>query len=75
MEPVSAALLTFGGAILLVSWIMLIIYSFQDDFTWGLFSLFLPPLGYFYGLFRWSKAKAPILAAVLGWILVILAFS
>ena len=73
MEPLSAALTTFGGAILLASWIMLIITSFREDFTWGLSSVFVPPFAYFYGLFQWSKAKAAILFAVLGWILIFLA--
>ncbi|MEX1031740.1 MAG: hypothetical protein WDZ30_00125 [Cellvibrionaceae bacterium] len=73
MEPVSAALITFGGALLLASWIMLIITSFTEDMTWGLCSLFLPPLAYLYGLFRWPKAHEAILAAVLGWVLIILA--
>ncbi|GAB1265790.1 hypothetical protein NBRC116493_01400 [Aurantivibrio infirmus] len=73
MEPTSAALLTFGLAILLASWIMLVIASFSDDFTWGLCSVFLPPAAYFYGLFNWAKAKDAILFALLGWVLVILA--
>lgn len=72
MEPTSAALLTFGLAILWASWIMLVISSFKEDFTWGLCSIFLPPAAYFYGLFNWAKAKDAILFAVLGLILVIL---
>lgn len=73
MDPLSAALITFGSAILLVSWIMLLINSFREDFTWGLCTLFLPPLSYLYGLFHWSKANEPILFAVLGCVLIILA--
>jgi len=73
MEPLSAALVTFGVAILLISWVMMIITSFQEDFTWGLSSVFVPPFAYFYGLFKWSKAKTAILFAVLGWILIFLA--
>lgn len=73
MEPVSAALLTFGLAILVFSWGLLIVTSFREDFTWGLCTIFLPPLSYFYGLFNWQKAHEPILAAVLGWILIFLA--
>jgi hypothetical protein len=73
MEPLSAALITFGGAILLASWIMLIITSFKEDITWGLCALFLPPLAYFYGLFRWSKAHDAILIAALGCLLLVLA--
>jgi len=73
MEPISAALVTFGLAILLVSWIMLIIASFNEDFTWGLSAVFVPPFAYFYGLFQWQKAKEAILFAALGWALIFLA--
>ena len=74
MEPMSAALLTFGLAILLCSWVLLIIISFREDFTWGLSSVFVPPLAYFYALFQWSKAKATIWVALLGWLLIFFAF-
>lgn len=73
MEPVSAVLTTFGLAILLASWIMLIITSFRDDFTWGLSAVFLPPLAYFYGLFKWSEARDAILFALLGLVLLFFA--
>lgn len=74
MEPVSAALLTFGLAIIVISWGILLVASFKEDFTWGLCTVFLPPLAYFYGFFNWAKASDAILFGVLGWILVFLAF-
>ena len=52
MEAASAALVTLGGAALLVSWIMLLITSWKDDYAWGLCTLFLPPLSYLYALAR-----------------------
>lgn len=73
MEPMSAALITFGSVILLVSWVLLLITSFKEDITWGLCTLFLPPLSFVYGLFRWSKANEAILLALLGLVLLILA--
>lgn len=73
MEPLSAALVTFGIAILFSSWVMLIIASFRDDFTWGLSSVFVPPVAYFYGLFRWQKANDALLLAGLGWLLIFFA--
>lgn len=73
MEPMSATLITFGLAILFASWVMLIIASFEDDFTWGLSAVFAPPLAYFYGLFRWQKANEAIMFAALGWILIFFA--
>jgi hypothetical protein len=73
MEPMSAALITFGGAILLVSWVMLLITSFREDLTWGFLTIFLPPLSFIYGFFRWSQAKEAVLLGLLGLFLLILA--
>lgn len=66
MESISATLVTFGAVLLLASWIQLIIVSFEEDYTWGLCSVFLPPFSYFYSLFAWQKAKSCIWLAVLG---------
>ena len=73
MEPDSATLQTFGVVLLLGSWLVMLQESFDEDFTWGLTTLFLPPLSYFYGIFAWEKAKEAIWLSVLGWILIFLA--
>ena len=73
MEPTSAVLLTFGIAILLVSWILLLIAAWQDDYAWGLFATLLPPVAYIYALFRLDKAGQALLVAVIGWVCIILA--
>jgi len=73
MDPASAILL-FGGSILLVaSWLQLIITASNDDFTWALCAVFIPPLAYLYGLTQWDKSADAIKMAVLG--LGLLAFS
>lgn len=72
MDPVSAVLLTFGLALLVASWGLLLVSSFREDFTWGLCTVFLPPLAYFYGLFNWSKAGDSIIVGVIGLFLIIL---
>lgn len=69
MEPLTATLVMFAVVTLAMSWILLIINASEDDFTWGLCSVFLPPLAYFYGLFRWEKASGAIKLAVIGLIL------
>lgn len=69
MEATSAALLTFGLAMLLTSWVLLLIQSWKNDYAWGLCTLILPPFGYLYGLFRLDKAGQSILLAVIGLIL------
>ncbi|MEE4110286.1 MAG: hypothetical protein V2I24_13110 [Halieaceae bacterium] len=74
MEPTSAMLLTFGIAILLVSWILLLITAWRDDYAWGLFATLLPPVAYIYGLFRLEKAGQPLLVAAVGCVFIILAF-
>lgn len=70
MEPLSAFLLTLGAATLLVSWVLLLIVSSKEDFSWGLCSVFLPPLSYLYSLLRLDLAKDVLLLAILGWVLI-----
>lgn len=74
MEPVSATLMTFGAATLLVSWALLIFSSAKEDFAWALCSVLLPPVAYCYGLFRLDVAKDALLAAALGWLMIGLSF-
>ena len=74
MEPTSAVLMTFGLATLLVSWILLLIAAWRDDYAWGIFAVLLPPLAYIYGLFRLEKAGQSLLVALVGWFMIYLAF-
>ena len=75
MEPYSALFLTLGSTLLLTSWILLLITSSREDFTWGLCSLLLPPLSYLYALARLDKTRELLALAVGGWILIWLAFA
>ena len=70
MEASSSFLMTLGAASLLISWILLLITSWQEEYAWGMVSLLLPPLGYGYVLFRLDKAGASLGCALLGWILI-----
>lgn len=70
MEASNALLMTLGAATLLVSWVMLLIVSWKEDYAWGLFSLLLPPVGYFYSLFRLDKAGQVVLVTLVGWLLI-----
>lgn len=72
MEPLSASFITFGVLILLISWVNLLILSFKEDYSWGLSTLFLPPLSYLYGLFALEKAGASIGLAIIGFGLIFL---
>lgn len=74
MEATSAAMMTFGVAALFMSWVILLIESWKEDYSWGLCTLLLPPLSYFYGLFRLDKAGPALLVALLGWVLLFLAW-
>lgn len=69
MEPLSATLITFAAIVLIASWVLLIITAANDDYTWALCSVFLPPLAYFYALFRWSDAGDSIKLAFVGLVL------
>ncbi len=66
MDPVTTTFLTFAIIILVASWVYLIISAANEDFTWGLFAIFLPPLAYLYGLFRWEQAGGAIKMALIG---------
>ena len=70
MEAATATLVTFGAVALLASWVLLLAASWKEDYTWGLCTLFLPPLSYLYGLARLDKAGEAILLAVVGWLLI-----
>ncbi len=70
MDAASATLLTMGAALLLISWVLLMIASWKEDYAWGLCTLFLPPLSYLYGLARLDKAGESLLVAVVGWVLI-----
>jgi uncharacterized membrane protein YqjE len=74
MEPTSAVLMTYGLATLLVSWILLLIAAFKEDYAWGIFAVLLPPLAYIYGLFRLEKAGQSLLVAAAGLFMLFLAF-
>lgn len=73
MDASSATFMTFGAATLLTSWVLLLIASWKEDYSWGLCTLFLPPLSYLYGLARLDKAGDAILVAVVGWVFIFLA--
>ncbi len=73
MVATSATLLTFGVVALALSWILLLIASWKEDYAWGLCTMFLPPLSYLYALARLDKAGDALLVAVIGWVLIWLA--
>jgi hypothetical protein len=73
MEATSASLLTFGLATLFLSWVLLLIQSWKEDYAWGLCTLILPPFAYLYALFRLDKAGQSVLLAVAGLMMIGLA--
>jgi len=73
MEASTATLYTFGAVALLASWVVLLITSWKEDYSWGLCTLLLPPLSYLYSLGRLDKAADALCLALLGWVLIFLA--
>ena len=73
MEAATATMYTYGAALLLTSWVLLIIAAWREDYAWGLSSLFLPPLAYLYGFARLDKAGEAIVVGILGWVFIFLA--
>jgi hypothetical protein len=69
MEATSASLTTFGLAVLLASWVLLLIQSWKEDYAWGMCTLLLPPLSYIYGLAHLDKVGEAWLLAGAGLIL------
>lgn len=74
MEASNAVLMTYGLATLFVSWILLLIAAWKDDYAWGLFAVLLPPVAYLYGLFRLEKAGQSLLVAAVGLLMLFFAF-
>ena len=70
MDAITASLSTFGVTALLVSWVLLLIVSWQEDYAWGLCTLLLPPLSYLYALARLDKAGQALMVAAVGLILI-----
>ena len=75
MEFLPALFTTFGAVALLASWVVLLIASSKEDFTWGLCTVLLPPLSYLYAFFRLDVAKETIVLAVIGWALILAGLS
>ena len=73
MDAGSATFLTYGAAILLTSWVLLLVTAWKEDYAWGLCTLFLPPLSYLYALTRLDKAGEAIVVAVVGLVFIFLA--
>ena len=70
MDAATATMYTYGAATLLMSWVILLIVSWKEDYAWGLCTLFLPPLSYLYALSRLDKAGEALLVALIGWVLI-----
>lgn len=71
MDPITTVFLTFGVILVLAGWVQLLFTSFGEDFSWGLATLFVPPLSYVYSLFALDKAAGAMGMTGLGWGLVL----
>lgn len=71
MDPVSAIFMTFGVILVLVGWVQLLITSFNEDYSWGLTTLFIPPVSYLYACMSLDKAKGAMGLTGLGWLLIL----
>ena len=71
MDPITAVFITFGVILILAGWVQLLFTSFGEDFSWGLATLFVPPLSYVYSLFALDKAAGAMSMTGIGWGLVL----
>ena len=70
MEASSSFLITLGSVSLVVSWVLLLIVSWKEEYVWVMCSLLFPPVGFGYAFFRLDKASAVIAFGVAGWIMI-----
>ena len=63
-------MMTLGATSLFISWVLLLITAWREEYTWGMFAVLLPPVAYGYALLRLDKAGASLGCALLGWILI-----
>lgn len=73
MEAANAYLMVLGVATLFVSWILLLVAAWRDDYAWGLFATLLPPVGYLFGFLKLKQAGQALATAGVGLLLVFLA--
>ena len=66
MGSIASILVFFGAALLLMSWVYLIIISFKTDYAWGFMSIFMPPLAYLYSMFNLGKTWQVLVLAFVG---------
>ncbi len=71
MDPMTAVLMTFGAILVFAGWVQLLITSFNEDYSWGLTTLFLPPISYIFACFAWDKAKGAMWLTGIGWLLIV----
>lgn len=72
MGSISATFTLMGIALLVASWVYLMIIAFKDDYAWGITSVFVPPLAYLYAAFNPSRATPVLILAAIGLALLIL---
>lgn len=73
MDPITAVFMTFGVILVVAGWVQLLFTSFGEDYSWGLATLFLPPISYLYALSSLDKAKGAMGLTGIGWLLILMA--
>ena len=58
-----------GLVLAAIGWILVLVEAFRTGIIWGLCSLLIPLVGFFFVLAYWSKAKTGFLLNVLGCVL------
>jgi hypothetical protein len=66
MEAYIPALLFGGLTITALAWTWLIVLAFQQRFSWGLFSVVLPPIALLFAVRHAQKAIGPLALVILG---------
>jgi hypothetical protein len=66
MTLLGTIILFVGVLIQLVSWVLILIMAFNDEFLWGLLSLVIPPVAIIYVIVHMEETKYILLTFLCG---------
>ena len=73
MDALIGLLAILGGAMMVVSWIWVVIIAFRDDgFLWGIGSLLLGVVGVIYMFLNFDECRTPFWVGLAGLVLVVI---
>ncbi|MGE5232951.1 MAG: hypothetical protein ACM3OB_02485 [Acidobacteriota bacterium] len=75
MAMLGTVLTVVGSIVMLIFAIQILIMAFKTSVGWGLASLFIPLVIFFYVAKNWAACKTPFLRWVVGLVIMIVGFA